>query len=99
MNLRYAVAPSALADLDEIWLYVAQGANIEVAERVVESITGTFHLLAANPEMGRRRPNLGDGMRSFPVTNYRVYYRQDSRGRIRILHIKHAARDEKRLFE
>ena len=48
--------------------------------------------------MGRHRPNLGEDMRSLPVNNYRIYYRQDIRGRVRILHVKHAARDEKRLF-
>ncbi len=69
---RYIVAPSAVADLDEIWLYIA-------------------------PTIGRHRPNLGEDMRSFPVHNYRIYYRQDSRHRVRILHVKHSARDEKKL--
>jgi toxin ParE1/3/4 len=96
---RYKVAPSALADLDEIWFYIAQNTNPEIAERVLDSITRAFPLLAANPKMGRHRPNLGEAMRSFPVANYRIYYRQDSRGRVRILHIKHAARDENKLFE
>jgi len=60
---------------------------------------GVFPLLAANPAMGRHRPNLGEAMRSFPVTNYRIYYRQDRRGGLRILHVKHAARDERKLFK
>ena len=95
---RYSVAPSAVADLDEIWVYIAQNASVEVAQRVVGSITSTFVLLAANPGLGRLRPILGKGMRSFPVSNYRIYYRQDRRGRVRILYVKHAARDEKKLF-
>ena|SRR5258708_32856758 len=99
MSRRYVVAPSALADLDEIWVYIAQKASIEIAERVVETITHIFPLLASNPGMGRIRPNLGEGIRSIPALNYRIYYRQDSRGRIRILHVKHAARDERKLFE
>ena len=98
MSHRYTVAPSALGDLDEIWLYLAQKANIETAERVVGSLTSIFPLLARTPGIGRHRPNLGEAVRSFPVANYRVYYRQDSRGRVRILHVKHAARDEKKLF-
>jgi toxin ParE1/3/4 len=96
---RYTVAPSALADLDEIWLYIGQKANSETAERVLGSVTSVFPLLAENPKIGRHRPNLGEAMRSFPVANYRIYYRQDSRGRVRILHVKHAARDENKLFE
>lgn len=99
MTRRYTVAPSARADLDEIWLYIAQKSSIQIAERVVETITGIFPLLAANPVMGRHRPNLGEAMRSFPVTNYRIYYRQDRRGGLRILHVKHAARDERKLSE
>jgi toxin ParE1/3/4 len=96
---RYTVAPSAVADMDEIWLYVARKANLEAAQRVVDSITRIFPLLAANPGVGRHRPVLGEGMRTFPVDNYRIYYRQGVRGRVRILHVKHAARDEKKLFE
>ena len=95
---RYIVAPSAVADLDEIWLYLAQNASVEVAERFVDSITSSFQLLTANPNIGRHRPNLGEDMRSFPVHNYRIYYRLDSRHRVRILHVKHSARDEKKLF-
>ena len=96
---RYSVAPSAVADLDDIWLYIAQKASIEIAGRFVDSITGTFPVIAANPGMGRLRPNLGEAVRSFPIRNYRVYYRQDSRGVVRILHVKHSARDEIKLFQ
>jgi toxin ParE1/3/4 len=99
MTRRYTLAPSARSDLDRIWVYIAQRSGVEVAESVVEAITGVFPLLAANPAMGRHRPNLGEAMRSFPVSNYRIYYRQDRRGGLRILHIKHAARDERKLFE
>lgn len=91
------MAPSAVADLDEIWLYVARDASIDIAERLIETIIRIFPLLAANPGMGLLRPNLGAGIRSFSVSNYRVYYRQDGGGRRRILHIRHAARDEKKL--
>jgi toxin ParE1/3/4 len=84
----YTVAP----------LYVARKANLDVAQRLVDAIASTFLLLPANPGVGRQRPNLGAGMRTFPVNNYRIYYRQDARGRVRILHVKHAARDEKKLF-
>ncbi|MBZ5624812.1 MAG: type II toxin-antitoxin system RelE/ParE family toxin [Acidobacteriia bacterium] len=65
---RYTVAPSALADLDEIWFYIARKASVEVAERFADSITGTFPLLAANPNIGRHRPNLGKTCAAFPST-------------------------------
>jgi len=56
----YTVAPSARVDLDEIWHYIARKASVEVAESVVEAITGIFPLLAANPAMGRHRPNMSN---------------------------------------
>ena len=98
MSRCYTIAPAAVADLDEIWLYVARRAGIEVAERLVGSITDTLILIARNPHIGRIRPNLGAGTRSLPIGNYRIYYRQDDRGRVRILHVRHAARDESTLF-
>jgi plasmid stabilization system protein ParE len=54
----YAIAPGAIADLDEIWLYIAQKTNPEVAERVLDSIVHAFPLLAANPKMGAIAPTL-----------------------------------------
>jgi plasmid stabilization system protein ParE len=65
MTRRYTIAPSARVDLDEIWFYIARKSSADIAESVVEAITGIFPLLAANPAMGRHRPNLGEAMRSF----------------------------------
>ncbi len=63
------MARSAVADLDEIWAYLAAKENIEVAERVVNSLVARFAILAENPVLGRSRSDLGGGMRSFPVGN------------------------------
>jgi len=65
---RYTVSPSAITDLDEIWFYIARKASIEVAERVVDSISGVFALLAAHPGAGRHRPNLGKASAAFRST-------------------------------
>ncbi len=50
--MKHRLAPEAEADLLEIWLYVAEGASLETADRFVESLTATFVLLTAHP----RRP-------------------------------------------
>ena len=42
---RYILARSAVGDLDEIWLYIAQNGGIEAAERAVNSITSAFPCL------------------------------------------------------
>jgi hypothetical protein len=43
----FRVAPQAESDLDETWYFLAtQSSNIDVADRVIDSITARFALLA-----------------------------------------------------
>ena len=95
MKLR--VAKSAVADLDEIWAYVAEKENMDAAERLINELTNRFSVLAKNSGAGRRRPELPGGLRSLPVGNYRIYYRQAKKGVVLILCVRHAARDERKL--
>ena len=71
----HRLAPEAEADLDELWYYVATNAGVEVADRLVDSITTRFFLLGLHPGAGRRRDDLRPGLRSFPVGDYIVFYR------------------------
>jgi plasmid stabilization system protein ParE len=70
MDLR--VAPRAESDLDEISYFLAtQSSNIDVVDRVIDSITARFALLATQPYIGRRRDeDLRPGVRSFVVGDY-----------------------------
>jgi toxin ParE1/3/4 len=96
MKLR--VARSARADLDKIWNYLAKQQSVEAAQRVIESLTDRFSFLARYPGSGRNRPEFLEGVRGFPVGNYRIYYRQEAKGIVRILYVRHSARDESKLF-
>jgi toxin ParE1/3/4 len=91
---RLRIARSAVADLDEIWLYIARDRTPEAAERVIDSLTSKFSLLAAFPGMGRLRPEIGPGIRSFAARNYRIYYREEKKRIVRILYVRHTRRDE-----
>jgi plasmid stabilization system protein ParE len=52
--MAHRVAPRAEADLDDIWLYVAkESASMDVAMRLIDSITDRFFFLAAFPYVGR----------------------------------------------
>ena len=75
----FRVAPQAESDLDEIWYFLAtQSSNIDVADRVIDSITARFALLARQPYIGRRRDeDLRPGVRSLVVGNYVIAYRVD----------------------
>jgi toxin ParE1/3/4 len=94
---RLRVARSAVSDLGEIWSYIAKRESVDAAERLLEFLTKRFALLAQHPGAGRKRDDLRAGLRSLPVGSYRIYYRQEKEGVVRILHVRHAARDEKAL--
>jgi hypothetical protein len=45
--MAHRIAPEAEAELDNIWYYVAkESGSIEVADRLIDSITERFYLLA-----------------------------------------------------
>lgn len=68
-NIRISTA--AVADLDELWLYVAED-NPVAADRYVDELTARCQLLGRNPEIGRPRDELADGLRSFSYRNHLI---------------------------
>jgi toxin ParE1/3/4 len=97
--MAHQVAPRAEADLEDIWLYVAQDSGrLEVANRLIDSITDRFFLLADFPYAGRARDReFGPGMRSFPVGEFVIVYQIENKD-ILILRVVHGRRDLGRLF-
>jgi toxin ParE1/3/4 len=75
--MAHRLAPEAEADLEELWFYVATNASVDTADRLIDSITARFFLLAQHPHVGRRRDDLRPGVRGFPVGEYVVFYRID----------------------
>jgi toxin ParE1/3/4 len=97
--MAHRLAPEAEAALDDIWYYIAKESHsIEIADRVVDSITERFFLLAAYPHVGRRRDeDLRPGLRSFPVGEYVIIYRLEAED-VLILHVIRGSRDIEALF-
>lgn len=91
------VTNEAKADLIEIWLYVSQN-NESAADVLINKITGKFNELLANPGMGRERIDIAPLVRSFPVSNYLIFYRLVEEG-IEIVRVIHGARNIPNLFE
>jgi toxin ParE1/3/4 len=98
--MAHRVAPRAEADLDDIWLYVAkESGSVDVATRLIDSITDRFCLLAGFPYAGRSRArDFGAGMRSFPVSESVIIYCVEGDD-VFILRVVHGSRDFDRLFE
>ncbi|MEO8680582.1 MAG: type II toxin-antitoxin system RelE/ParE family toxin [Vicinamibacterales bacterium] len=95
----FRVAPQAESDLDEIWHFLAtESSNVDVADRVVDSITARFALLTRQPYIGRRRDeDLRPGVRSFVVGDYMIAYRVDG-AHVLILRVLRGSRDIEALF-
>ena len=95
--MKYRVSKDAERDLDEIFLYWAKQAGVDVADRLIDSITERFWLPADYPGIGRVVDNIAPGVRCFPAGKYLIYYRK-TRSRTEILHVFHGARDQARAY-
>lgn len=84
-------------DLIEIWTYVANDSPVS-ADRLIDSIADVCGTLADSPAIGRSRDELAQGLRSFPVGRYVVFYRPVSNG-IEVIRVLHGARDIQVIFE
>jgi toxin ParE1/3/4 len=65
---------------------------------LIDEIIQRFPKLAAFPDMGRKRDALLEGLRSFPVKSYVLFYRRTQQG-IEIFRILHGRRDIESEFE
>ena len=91
------VRPRALADLAQIWAYIAQDSP-DQADAFADVLADKFLALARRPGIGRLRPELVSGLRSFTVGRYVVFYLATSRS-IEIVRVLHGSRDIMGIFE
>jgi len=97
--MAHRLAPHAERDLDDTWLYVAkESGSIEIANRLIDTITDRCAALGSFPYIGRPRDaDFGLGCRSLAVGEYVIVYCVES-GNALILRIVHGRRDLERLF-
>ena len=91
MKVRFV--EEAEIDLSYVWhaCFVASGERR--ANELLERIRGTFdRTIGTFPESGRLRLEFGEGVRSFPILPYLVFYRVEPH-RIAVLRILHGHRD------
>ncbi len=94
---QYRVSAEARADLDEIWLYIAHD-NPDAADKYIRAIVSRFPTFAAMPRMGRERPELSPGLRSFVVGHHVIFYRLCDSG-LEVARVLDGVRDLPPLFE
>jgi toxin ParE1/3/4 len=97
--MSYRLSSEAEGKLDDIWLYVArESGSVDTAIRIVQNISDRFWLLARNPRMGRRRPELSPELRSFAAGDYVVLYSIEDEDVVLIHSVFHGRRDIQSLF-
>ncbi len=87
--------PQAQLDLVEIWVYIAQD-SVKAADNVLTTIDRQIKLIAGSPKIGRQRKELAPELRSFPTSNYVVFYRSKQK-HIEIIRVLHQSRDIKNI--
>jgi toxin ParE1/3/4 len=92
--MAHRLAPQVDSELDDIWYYTArESGSLDIADRLIQSITDRFFLLACHPHAGRSRDDdLRTGLRSFPVGEYVIIYRVEGQD-VLILHVVRGSRD------
>jgi plasmid stabilization system protein ParE len=93
MKRRYELTEDADADINALWLYIAQNRSPNTADRLADRLYDAFELLAENPFLGHQREELTDRpVRFWIVGRYTIAYRPIPPPP-RIIAILHGARD------
>lgn len=92
--MRIRLSKKADADLDEIWLFLANESQSEsVATRAVDQIAKSFDLLVHFPYAGRACPSAKYAdLRRYSCADYLIYYRV-GKGALQIIRVLHGKRN------
>jgi toxin ParE1/3/4 len=94
---RYRLSQQAQNDLADIRHFIARDKPL-AADRQIEAFFRRFQMLAANPEIGERRPDLAENLRAFSLGNYVIFYCPMTDG-IKVVRVVSGYREVKKLFE
>ncbi len=87
----YRLSKEAEKDLEDLWVYLAERNDI-AGDLQVAKLLDRFPMLAQFPTMGVSRDRLLEGLRSFPVKPYIIFYILIPDG-VEVLRIIHQSRD------
>jgi len=95
---RYRVSKAAERDLDLIFLYWAERAGVEVADRLIDAVTDRFWLVGEHPGAGIACEDIDRGVRCFAAGMHLIYYKR-MRGGVEILHVFDGRRDQNKAWK
>ena len=82
----------SLADLEEIWAYIARDSEFQ-ADRWIRKIEERIQHLALHNGTGHPRSELAPGLRSSNLKDHVVFYRPIGETGIEVVRILHSSRD------
>ncbi|MBD3902991.1 type II toxin-antitoxin system RelE/ParE family toxin [Chryseobacterium sp. Ch-15] len=88
----YILSEIADEDLVNIFDYTMDEFGFDQAEKYLFEIDDIFQNLIINPQLGKTRNEIKQGLYSFPKDNHVIFYRI-SEDHIRIVRILHGSRD------
>ncbi|MEO0602192.1 MAG: type II toxin-antitoxin system RelE/ParE family toxin [Myxococcota bacterium] len=94
--MRLNISSEATTDLGDIWDAVSEF-DVDAADRLLRTLGAAMERLTEYPLLGRVRPELGPGLRSWVVGRYLVFY-ESREDEFRIFRIPHGRRDIDTIF-
>lgn len=91
-SYHYELSLAAESDLEEIYDYTCDRFGVDQALVYLGGLDELFASICAQPQLGRSRDEVRDGVRSISYVSHVVFYRVMI-GRIRIVRVLHASRD------
>ena len=93
----YILSEIADKDLEDIFDYTFDEFGFDQAEKYLLEIEEIFQNLIINPQIGKKRDEIKQGLYSFPKDNHIIFYRILD-NHIRIVRVLHGSRDISKYF-
>lgn len=93
----YILSEIADKDLEDIFDYTFDEFGFNQAEKYLLEIEEIFQHLIVNPQIGKKRDEIKQGLYSFPKDNHIIFYRILD-NHIRIVRVLHGSRDVPKYF-
>jgi toxin ParE1/3/4 len=89
--------PRARQDLIGIWRYIAGDSGEARADKYLRRLNDVITYLAQQPLMGRARPEIEEGIRSFVAESHVIFYIALTDG-VELVRVLHGSRDIERAW-
>ncbi|MCY0096025.1 type II toxin-antitoxin system RelE/ParE family toxin [Hoeflea ulvae] len=93
----YVLSREATQDLQDIFVYGQETWGETLASAYIHELFAVFGHIGQHPHIGRLRPELGEGLKSFPHGSHVVFF-MNWQGELAVVRVLHGSRDHEALF-